>query len=442
MLNILSNRTYRHLFMAQVIALIGTGLATVALGLLAYDLAGDRAGAVLGTALAIKMSAYILVAPVAAAFADKFPRRTMLVTLDLVRALVAITLPFVTQIWEIYILIFILQAASAAFTPTFQATIPDILPDEREYTRALSLSRLAYDLESVISPMLAAALLTVMSFHNLFAGTAVGFLASAALVVSVTLPKMKALTVKRSIYDKTTRGMRIFLKTPRLRGLLALNMAVAAASAMVIVNTVVLVQADFGFSQRSTAIALAFFGVGSMVSALVLPRLLDNMSDRMPMLAGTALLVIGLGSGIFLKDYITLVVLWALLGVGYSLSQTPGGRLLRRSSTAEDRPALFAAQFALLHAGWPITYSIAGWLGAKAGLTASFVALGLLTCISVGVAARLWSGHDAAELMHHHSGVPEIIRILKGADRRRTNATYGMRIPSSSTITIRAGLSD
>ena len=44
MLNILSNRTYRHLFMAQVIALIGTGLATVALGLLAYDLAGDRAG--------------------------------------------------------------------------------------------------------------------------------------------------------------------------------------------------------------------------------------------------------------------------------------------------------------------------------------------------------------------------------------------------------------
>ena len=47
--------------MAQVIALIGTGLATVALGLLAYELAGDRAGAVLGTALAIKMSDYPLI---------------------------------------------------------------------------------------------------------------------------------------------------------------------------------------------------------------------------------------------------------------------------------------------------------------------------------------------------------------------------------------------
>ena len=82
MLQILANRTYRHLFLAQVIALIGTGLATVALGLLAYDLAGPEAGAVLGTALAIKMIAYVGVAPIAAAFAERLPRRAMLVGLD------------------------------------------------------------------------------------------------------------------------------------------------------------------------------------------------------------------------------------------------------------------------------------------------------------------------------------------------------------------------
>lgn len=37
MLSVLNNRTYRHLFTAQVIALVGTGLMTVALGLLAYE---------------------------------------------------------------------------------------------------------------------------------------------------------------------------------------------------------------------------------------------------------------------------------------------------------------------------------------------------------------------------------------------------------------------
>ncbi|MEC8572300.1 MAG: MFS transporter, partial [Pseudomonadota bacterium] len=65
MLSILANRTYRHLFAAQVIALLGTGLATVALGLLAWNIAGDDAGVVLGTALAIKMVAYVTLAPVA-----------------------------------------------------------------------------------------------------------------------------------------------------------------------------------------------------------------------------------------------------------------------------------------------------------------------------------------------------------------------------------------
>ena len=37
MLGVLSNRTYRNLFAAQVVALVGTGLATVALGLLDTD---------------------------------------------------------------------------------------------------------------------------------------------------------------------------------------------------------------------------------------------------------------------------------------------------------------------------------------------------------------------------------------------------------------------
>ena len=130
----------------------------------------------------------------------------MLVSLDLIRAAVAVLLPFVTEIWQVYVLIFVLQSASAAFTPTFQATIPDVLLDEREYTRALSLSRFAYDLESVVSPMLAALLLTVISFHTLFAGTVVGFLASAALVVSVMLPSPRPSRASRHLRPNHTRS--------------------------------------------------------------------------------------------------------------------------------------------------------------------------------------------------------------------------------------------
>ncbi|MDW8806089.1 MFS transporter, partial [Streptomyces scabiei] len=189
MLAVLRHRAYRRLFAAQVVALVGTGLATVALGLLAYDLAGADAGSVLGTALAIKMVAYVVIAPAVGAVADRLPRRALMVTADLVRAAIAVSLPFVGEVWQVYVLVFLLQSASAAFTPTFQAVIPDVLPEERDYTRALSMSRLAYDLESLLSPALAAALLSVVTYDRLFTGTVLGFLASAALVLSTALPE-------------------------------------------------------------------------------------------------------------------------------------------------------------------------------------------------------------------------------------------------------------
>lgn len=405
MLDVLRHRTYRHLFAAQVVALVGTGLATVALGLLAFDLAGKDAGVVLGTALAIKMVAYVVIAPIASAFAQSLPRRALLVALDLVRAAVALSLPFVTQVWQIYLLIFVLQAASAAFTPTFQATIPDVLPDERDYTKALSLSRLAYDLENLLSPMLAAALLTVIGFHELFAGTVVGFVASALLVVSVLLPTAPS-AERRGIYDRTTRGIRIYLATPRLRGLLAVNAAVAAAGSMVIVNTVVMVQAQWGMEQNALALALAAFGSGSMVAALALPRLLEHWPDRPVMLGSVALLSVLMLMGSLSSSYVELLTLWFIVGIAYSSAQTPGGRLLRKSSQPADRPALFAAQFALSHACWLAFYPLSGWLGARWGTSASFVVMGTVSAVFLLVALRLWPRDDPETIEHNHLDLP------------------------------------
>ena len=155
MLQILANRTYARLFSAQIVALLGTGLLTVALGLMAYDLAGEQAGVVLGTALTIKMVAYVGLSPLAAAVFARADRKKVLIGADMVRGGIALALPFVDAVWQIYGLIFLLQAASATFAPAFQATIPDILPDENDYTKALSLSRMAYDIENIASPTLA-----------------------------------------------------------------------------------------------------------------------------------------------------------------------------------------------------------------------------------------------------------------------------------------------
>ncbi|MEV8095055.1 MFS transporter [Kitasatospora sp. NPDC085879] len=432
MLTVLRNRTYRHLFTAQVVALVGTGLATVALSLLAYDIAGDNASAVLGTALAIKMVAYVAIAPLAGAVADRIPRRALMAAMDLTRACVALTLPFVTQVWQIYLLIFLLQAASAAFTPTFQATIPEVLPAERDYTQALSLSRIAYDLESLFSPALAAGLLALVSYTWLFAGTAVGFLASAALVVSAVLPKPKPVERTGGIYAKAAFGTRLFRATPRLRALLALDLAVAAAGAIVFVNTVVLVQGHFHRPAGAVSLALGAYGAGSMLTSVTLPRLLRRLSDRAVMLpAGYALPVILAAVAVITAtapstwSWTAILVAWAAIGAACSAVLTPGGRVIRRSAADADLPAAFAAQFSLSHGCWLLTYPLAGWLAAAAGLPVTAAVLGVIALAATAAATAAWPGLDPARLGHVHHDLPAGHPHLAAARRTEDGWRHG-----------------
>ncbi|AYF78234.1 MFS transporter [Nocardia yunnanensis] len=396
MLAVLRHPQFRKLFAAQVVALVGTGLLTVALGLLAYEIAGGQAGAVLGTALAIKMVAYVAVAPVVSTLTARLPRRLVLVSADAIRAAIALLLPFVTHTWQIYVLIALLQSASATFTPAFQSLIPSILLEEDDYTRGLSLSRLAYDLESLLSPVLAAALLTVISYHSLFVGTAAGFVASALLVTTTRLPRLAPPERSAPFLERLTEGARVMMNRPALRGLLAMNMVVAAATALVIVNTVVYVRDRLGGSNTGVALTLGCFGFGSMTVALAAPRLLRIVPDRRFMLTGCALLPPALLAAALPPllprpaGVVVLALTWVLLGAGTSSINTPSARLLRAHSESATRTAVFTAQFSLSHACFLITYPIAGKLGALAGLPTTAIVLAVLATLAATTAARVW----------------------------------------------------
>jgi len=390
----LRNRSYRHLFSAQVVALVGTGLLTIALGLLAFDIAGGSAGRILANVLTIKILIYVIASPIITALAAYWRVTPVLVGADLVRAAVALTLPFIGAEWQLYVAIAVLQGASATFTPTFQAVIPRILPDEEEYTQALSMSRLAYDLEQIASPVIAAALLTVVSYTNLFLGTVAGFLASAALVVTATLPgaRPRPAANTTSIVDRTLRGIRLMVTHPRLRALLWINLAVAAPMAMIMVNSVVIVRAELGLGESALAWVLAIFGLGSMAVALALPKILTLIYDRPIILGGALLAAVVLV--LLLIDpspaFAILAIAWLALGVGLSAMQTPIGRIIRASAGEDDLGYVFAAQFSLSHACYLLTYPIAGWLGDAAGLQAATAALAVLAVIGTGMAAATW----------------------------------------------------
>jgi predicted MFS family arabinose efflux permease len=159
---------------------------------------------------------------------------------------------------------------------------------------------------------------------------------------------------------------------------------------MVMVNTVVLVQGVFDLDRTATAIAFALFGLGAIVGALALPRVLRTAPERGVMLGGAVLMTEALMGGSLASTLHALAAIWFLLGLGVSVALTPAIYLIRRLARPEDLQTLFAAQFSISNACLLLAYPAAGWLGATVGMPATFVVLGLMAGAATLASALLW----------------------------------------------------
>ncbi|MET4129727.1 MFS transporter [Roseovarius sp. MBR-6] len=391
-------RSYYRLFAGYVLALVATGAATVALALLAFDLAGDYSGAVIGTALSLKMLAYVLAAPVVTVLLEQLPRKAVLIALDLIRAACLLLLVLITEIWHIYALVFVFALASGTFSFVYMAVVPYLLGTEEDYTRSLSRSRIAAELEGPLSPLVAAGLLLVLAPKAALAVTAAAFLLSALLIRAAHLPPPTPRdNTHERVLRRVTRGPALFFAVPLFRAVVALDLAVAFAAAMVQVNTVVLVQGDFGLARDGSALAFGAFGLGAVLAAVVLPLLHKRYRDRSIMLAGLVILCVGLAAGTLQSSLPGLLVLWAFLGVGVSLALTPAIFLIRRLARPSDLLGLIAAQMSIASGCLLVAYSLAGWLGAELGMGATFAILAVLCAAATLAFIRLWPSQLARE---------------------------------------------
>src|SRR5436190_12734634 len=158
------NRNFRLLFSAQLISLLRSGVTTVGLALFAYQLIGGvSATAVIGNALTLRILAFLLFSQPAGVIADRVSKKRILIVADVVRFALLAFFPFITSVWQIYVLIFAINAVTAFFTPTFESSIPEIVGGE-QYVKALSLSRVATDVEAVAAPALPGFLFVFLVF--------------------------------------------------------------------------------------------------------------------------------------------------------------------------------------------------------------------------------------------------------------------------------------
>ncbi|MGH7564156.1 MAG: MFS transporter [Gemmatimonadota bacterium] len=399
-----ANRDFLRLFGAQLTSLIGSGVTSIALAAFAYELVGSDATVVVGTALTLRILAFILLSPVAGVVADRIDRKRMLVAADLIRVGLLAAFPFITTVGQIYVLIFVINAVTAFFTPTFEAVLPQVV-GLRQYTRAVSWSRVALALEAALGPLLAGILIATVGVRWTFWVDGATYLASALLVLGAAVPRASRPSAPFPWGDfvpQITHGTKVLLREPALRKALLLHFAEAVAGAIAIVTTIAYVRDVLQRGNVAFAIVMAAVGAGAAIVALLLPwrseraragatgRLAEHLSyhrwAERSMVAGGALLVVALLPGMLVPGMLVLGFLWALNGAGQALIAIPSVGLLAEHTAPGERGRAYAAHFALTHLFWLGTYPLAGYLALAAGTPVTFTVAGAV-CAALTLAA-------------------------------------------------------
>src|SRR5256885_8588099 len=148
------NRSFRMLWLGQVVSQMGDWFDTIAVYTIALTLTGS------GRAVALIMVARFLpsvvMGPLSGVVADRFSRRAIMITADLLRALVVLGFLLVRrpgQMWLVCVLTGLQLAFSAFFEPAKTAAIPSIVSD-RQLLSANAISSVTWPAMLTLAPAL------------------------------------------------------------------------------------------------------------------------------------------------------------------------------------------------------------------------------------------------------------------------------------------------
>ncbi|CCH03640.1 putative MFS-type transporter yfiS (plasmid) [Fibrella aestuarina BUZ 2] len=365
----LRNRAFARLYTAETISLVGDAFTWVGIALLAYNLAKQQAATILATALTLRVSAFILFAPLAGVWADRYARQTILITTHVGRMIVVGLFPFVTQTWQVYGLIVGLNIFNAFFTPAYKATIPQFVTNPADAQQAITLSNTTYQLLGVLGPGLAGSLAGLIGVQQLFWLDALSFLLAGVLIATLPQSAWPKLATNRPpadtrLWQDVRQGTQRLFGQPAIRFALLMELTAALAGAQILVNTVGLVKGELGRDDQQYGWVMSGFGVGATLAAFGVSMLTRRFS--LPTIALIGALVTGIAIiPAHEVSFTMLVVGWAVAGVGQSLAEMPNQFLIAERIPPAEQGRVYGAHFAWSHAWWAIGYPLAGWLGGQ-----------------------------------------------------------------------------
>src|SRR5438046_7203176 len=184
-----ANRAFRFLWLGQVVSQMGDWFDTIAVYTIALRLTGSTRSVAL--IMVARFLPSVLIGPLSGVVADRFSRRSIMITSDILRALVVLGFLFVRrpdQMWLVYVLTIFQLGFSAFFEPAKTAAIPSIVSD-RELLPANAIASVTWSAMLTLGAALGGFVAGVFGTNAVFVIDSLSFVASALLIASVHFPK-------------------------------------------------------------------------------------------------------------------------------------------------------------------------------------------------------------------------------------------------------------
>ena len=266
-------RTFIIIWLGQLVSLIGSGLIGFALAVWVYDQTGQATPFAM-TAL-FSVLPRILLSPIGGALSDRWNRKAIMLISDSLAGLTTLATAFLLltgrmEIWMIYV-ISALEAIFGAFQqPAYSASIVMMVPKE-QLTRANSMMQMGEAIQSIITPILAGALVTTVGMKGIIIVDITTYLLALMTLIFVRIPqpeRKKETGKKISVFKDVAFGWHYLVAR---KGLLGLLLYYASVNFFLNISAVMLGPLILSFgSASSLGVAQTVMGVGMLAGSLIM----------------------------------------------------------------------------------------------------------------------------------------------------------------------------
>ena len=388
--DVLRTPDIRRLGLAYIFSLVGLWAYGVAVSVYAFRIGGAT---LVGIAAVIRLLPAAAFAPLVAVLADRYPRRSVLISTDLSRALL-ISLAAIAVLVNLPLALFVLAGVvvivSTAFEPAKNALLPELATEPEQLTAA-NVTMSTFESVSIFAgPALGGLLLTFASVQVVFAVTAVLLLCSAFLIARIGYQDADRSGIdaeKRSdgMMTELLAGFRVIGTNPRLRlltGLMGAQLVVyGSLSVLVVAASVDLL----GMGEAGVGYLDSAVGIGGLIGAVVTLTLAGRRSLGTVLALGLAgwgipIVLIGLVPQVALA-----LALMGVIGVANTVIDSTANTLLQRCAPEEAMARVFgvleSVVFAAIGLGSLLAPLLIGGVGIEGALVVTGLVLPLLALL-------------------------------------------------------------